>query len=77
MFLAFVTVPEAAVYKNGDLFLEEDEIGMTFDVVIATPTCDAIFLENLYELEFRRFVVLRTNVAHYLATLFCGEDVGH
>ena len=53
MLLTFVAVPETAVYEKGDLFLEEDEIRMTFDVVIATPTCDAIFLENLDELEFR------------------------
>ena len=50
---------------------------MTFDVVIATPACNAVFLEDLDEFQLRGFVVLGTDVAHYLAAFFCGENVGH
>ena len=50
MFLAFVTVPEAAVDEDGDLFLEEDEVGVAFDVVVSAPAGDAVFLEDLDEL---------------------------
>lgn len=53
MLLTFVAVPEAAVYENGNLFLEEDKIGVAFDIVVAAPAGDAIFLEDLNEFEFR------------------------
>lgn len=53
MFLTFMAVPEAAVDEDCDLFLEEDEVGVAFDVVVASPAGDAVFIEDLDELEFR------------------------
>lgn len=73
----FVTVPEAAVDENGDLLLKKDKVGVAFDIVVATPACNAVFLEDLDEFQLRGFVVLGTDVAHYLAAFFCGENVGH
>ena len=53
MFLAFVAVPEAAVDEDSDLLFEEDEVRVAFYIVVATPTGDTIFLEDLDELKFR------------------------
>ncbi len=50
MFLAFVAVPEATIDKYSDLFLKEDEVGVAFDVVVATPAGNTVFLEDLNEL---------------------------
>ena len=77
MFLTFVAVPEAAVNEDRYLLLKEDKVGVTFDIVVAAPACNAVFLEDLDEFQLRGFVVLGTDVAHYLAAFFCGENVGH
>ena len=50
MFLALMAVPEAAVDEDCDLFLEEDKVGVTFDIVVAAPAGYAVFLEDLDEL---------------------------
>ena len=50
MFLTSVAVPKAAVDEDGDLFLEEDEVGVAFDVVVAAPAGDAVLLEDLDKL---------------------------
>ena len=77
MLLTFVTVPETAVDEDSDLFLKEDEVGMAFDIVVASPACNAVFLEDLDEFQLRGFVVLGADVAHDLASFFLCKDVSH
>lgn len=72
-----MTVPETTVDEDCDLFLEEDEVGVAFDVVVATPAGNAVFLEDLDEFQLRGLVVLGADVTHDLASLFFGENVSH
>lgn len=73
----FMAVPKTAVYENGNLLLEENKIWVAFDIVVATPAGDSIFLEDLNELELRRFVILGADFTHDLTAFFFCEYVGH
>jgi hypothetical protein len=70
-------MPKAAVHKDGEALLAENEIGLSGQRLLATPARDAVGAENGGELEFRVFVAVRTNRRHYLRPLLLAENICH
>ena len=74
---AIMSVPKAAVHKDGDLLLWKDKIRMAFDIVMTPPSCVSVFLEQRNQGEFRGFVAGRANLSHYVGSLFDTERIAH
>jgi hypothetical protein len=62
------TVPEAAIYKNHDVLLQEYEIGFAGQRQVPPPTFDSMRPENGCQLQFGVFVAFRPNGSHHLRT---------
>ncbi len=44
---AIMSMPKTSIYKNGDAFFKEDEIGVSFYFVISSPGSYVMFCEVL------------------------------
>ena len=74
---AVMSVPEASIYKDGNLTLGKYKVRMTFDIVMPPPSRVSVFLEQRDQGKFRGFVAGRTNLPHYVGSLFDAERIAH
>ena len=57
-------MPEAAVDKDGDSLVKENEIGMTFNWICSSPAFYIVFLEQLNHCQLGAFCVAAFYGAH-------------
>jgi hypothetical protein len=62
-------VPEAAIYKNSNLFPRKEKVGNPQDVlVVERPTADGALNQDSLEPEFGCSIAKRANRPHILAS---------
>lgn len=69
---AVMTVPEAPVDKYGDFFIVKNKIGMTFNLVVASPPRYMVILKEADQFDLGAFITGGFDPFHYLRSfLFC------
>ena len=67
---AIMPVPEAPVDKNRNMAIQKHKIRMTFNFIIASPSCNVMRLKELNQLDFSAFIPRGLNLPHDSGTIF-------
>jgi len=70
-------MPKTAVHKHGQTLLSEHEIRATRQPLLAAPTSDQVFPEDLNEPQFRRPISRRADARHHSGAFFGAVDISH
>lgn len=71
------SVPKAAVYKDRELLLAENEVGLARERRMSAPAGDSCRSKESCECRFGRFVPFRPNACHVKRPLLARKPIRH
>ena len=75
--MPWTAMPKATVNKDSDPLTMKDEVGVSWDSLVASPALDAMGAEDNCHLDLCVFISAGANSSHDLGALLSTKHVGH